>query len=198
MLLDCAHAFHASCLAALERHLGVENRRCALCRKTGYAKHVTKRAATDRRAAAATVLTGAARARLAVKRTDTARRAFYGAGRGEARAVQERRPSFPEGDAPVEVVDREELAIAPEVGRAGLQVVTRHRPADGLEVVADPERAAGVGGLRSIGRQLRAVDGRLEMRDVGGHGSSLPQPLFPGATIPDSSPTLASERDRRA
>ena len=86
MLLDCAHAFHASCLAALERHLGVENRRCALCRKTGYAKHVTKRAARDRRAAAATVLTGAARARLAVKRTDTARRAFYGAGRGEARA----------------------------------------------------------------------------------------------------------------
>ena len=51
MLLDCAHAFHASCLAALERHLGVENRRCALCRKTGYAKHVTKRAARDRRAA---------------------------------------------------------------------------------------------------------------------------------------------------
>ena len=53
MLLDCAHAFHASCLAALERHLGVENRRCALCRKTGYATHVTKRAARDRRAARA-------------------------------------------------------------------------------------------------------------------------------------------------
>ena len=86
MLLDCAHAFHASCLAALERHLGVENRRCALCRRTGYAKHVTKRAARDRRAAAATVLTCAARAHLAVKRTDKARRAFYGAGRGEARA----------------------------------------------------------------------------------------------------------------
>ena len=86
VLLDCAHAFHASCLAALERHLGVENRRCALCRRPNYAKHVTKRAARDRRAAAATVLTGAARARLAVKRTDTARRAFYGAGRGEARA----------------------------------------------------------------------------------------------------------------
>ena len=86
MLLDCAHAFHASCLAALERHLGVENRRCALCRRPNYNKHVTKRAARDRRAAAATVLTGAARARLAVKRTDTARRAFYGAGRGEARA----------------------------------------------------------------------------------------------------------------
>ena len=86
MLLDCAHAFHASCLAALERHLGVENRRCALCRKTGYAKHVTKRAARDRRAAAATAITCAARAHLAVKRTDKARRAFYGAGRGEARA----------------------------------------------------------------------------------------------------------------
>ena len=86
MLLDCAHAFHASCLAALERHLGVENRRCALCRKTGYAKHVTKRAARDRRAAAARAITCAARAHLAVKRTDKARRAFYGAGRGEARA----------------------------------------------------------------------------------------------------------------
>ena len=86
MLLDCAHAFHASCLAALERHLGIENRRCALCRKTGYAKHVTKRAARDRRAAAATAITRAARARLAVKSTEKARRAFYGAGRGEARA----------------------------------------------------------------------------------------------------------------
>ena len=86
MLLDCAHAFHASCLAALERHLGIENRRCALCRKTGYIKHVTKRAARDRRAAAATAITRAARARLAVKSTEKARRAFYGAGRGEARA----------------------------------------------------------------------------------------------------------------
>ena len=88
MLLDCAHAFHASCLAALERHLGVENRRCALCRKTGYAKHVTKRAARDRRAAAARAITCAARAHLAVKRTDKARRAFYGAGRGEALAAR--------------------------------------------------------------------------------------------------------------
>ena len=43
-------------------------------------------AARDRRAAAAKTITCAARARLAVKRTDTARRAFYGAGRGEARA----------------------------------------------------------------------------------------------------------------
>ena len=86
MLLDCAHAFHASCLAALERHLGIENRRCALCRRPAYAKHVTKRAARDRRAAAARAITCAARAHLAVKRTDKARRAFYGAGRGEARA----------------------------------------------------------------------------------------------------------------
>ena len=97
MLLDCAHAFHASCLAALERHLGAENRRCALCRRPN-AKHVTKRAARDRRAAAATVLTGAARARLAVKRTDRARRAFYGAGRGEgarAPALISRAPCAP-------------------------------------------------------------------------------------------------------
>ena len=33
-----------------ERHLGVENRRCALCRKTAYAKHVTVAAATGGRA----------------------------------------------------------------------------------------------------------------------------------------------------
>ena len=83
VLLDCAHAYHATCLAALERHLGVGNRRCALCRRQNYAKRRTTAAVPVVRAAAAAAIARAARAMVARARTDKARRAFYGAGRGE-------------------------------------------------------------------------------------------------------------------
>lgn len=110
--------------------------------------------------------------------------------RRQPRAVQQRRGGLAQGHDLVAIVERQQLAVAPETVGARGEGVTIDRGAHAVEVVAHQDRAPLVQRLQRAGGKAGAVDGALEMGHVAQNMSAIQ-----GVPPANSAPNVASCSD---